>query len=81
MRVRVWLFALAKQLAGAEFIDLELSEQPTVGELRRRLAEDCVHLAPLSRHALFSIDAEYAPDSASIPAGGEVACIPPVSGG
>jgi len=81
VRLRVRLFALARQLAGAEFLDVDLSDHPTIGELRRRLAEDCAPLAVLSRHVLFSIDAEYAPDSAPIPAGGDVACIPPVSGG
>jgi sulfur-carrier protein len=81
VRLRLRLFALARQLAGAEFLDVELSDQPTIGELRRRLAEDCTPLAALSRHVLFSIDAEYAPDSAPIPTSGDVACIPPVSGG
>jgi molybdopterin converting factor small subunit len=79
--IRVLLFALARQLAGAEFVDVDLSERPTVGELRRRLAEACAPLAELSPHVLFSVNAEYAADSAPIPAEAEVACIPPVSGG
>jgi molybdopterin converting factor subunit 1 len=81
VKIRVLLFALARQLAGAESIEVELSEQPTVGELRLRLAESYPPLAELSSHVLFSINAEYAPDSAAIPANSEVACIPPVSGG
>ncbi len=81
MKIRVLLFALARQLAGAESIEVELSEQPTVGELRLRLAESYPPLAVLSSQVLFSINAEYAPDCAAIPAGSEVACIPPVSGG
>ena len=81
MKIRVLLFALARQLAAAEFMDVELSEQPTVGELRRQLAEACPALAQLSAHALFAVNAEYAADSAAIPANAEVACIPPVSGG
>jgi molybdopterin converting factor small subunit len=81
VRLRLLLFALARQLAGADFLDIELSEQPTIGELRRRLAEQCVPLAALAGYMLFAIDAEYAADAAPIPAGSEVACIPPVSGG
>ncbi len=81
MKIRVLLFARARQLAGADFIDLDLSDRPTVGELRRRLAEAGDPLAEMSPQVLFAVNAEYAPDSATIPADAEVACIPPVSGG
>jgi molybdopterin converting factor subunit 1 len=81
VKIRVLLFALARQLAGAEYIDVELSQQATVGELRRRLAETCPALAELAPHVLFAVNAEYAADSVAIAAGSEVACIPPVSGG
>ena len=38
-------------------------------------------LAPLVAHATFAIGSRYADDRQPIPAGAEVACIPPVSGG
>jgi molybdopterin converting factor small subunit len=38
-------------------------------------------LSTLLPHVLFAINAEYAGDATPIPAGAEIACIPPVSGG
>jgi len=81
MNVRVRLFAAARQAAGSDWLEVQLSEQATVGQLRRRLAEQSPPLASLLQRATFAVDAEYAGDTAKIPAGAEVACIPPVSGG
>ena len=38
MKVRVRLFAAARQAAGCETVELELPRGGTVGQLRRRLA-------------------------------------------
>jgi molybdopterin converting factor small subunit len=38
-------------------------------------------LAGVLGHMLFAINAEYATDATIVPAGAEIACIPPVSGG
>jgi len=81
MRVRVQLFAAARQAAGEEAIELVLGDGATVRELRRALAEGRPELARWLPHVLFAIDAEYARDDAMIRPGTEVACIPPVSGG
>jgi molybdopterin converting factor subunit 1 len=81
MKVSVKLFAAARQLTGAGEIALELPAETTVAELRGALAAKHPALAPLLRHALFAIDAEYATDATAIRDGAEIACIPPVSGG
>ena len=81
MKVRLRLFAAAKQVAGRDSLELELPEEPTIGQLRRRLAEEIPQLSGLAGQMMFAIDAEYADDRAPIPAQAEVACIPPVSGG
>ena len=81
MKVRVRLFAVAKQVAGGESLDLELPERATIGELRRQLAARVPALAGLSGQMMFAVGARYAADDAVIPPGAEVACIPPVSGG
>jgi len=78
---QVKLFAAARQLAGRDVLEVELADEATVAELRRTVIEKIPALANLSGHLLFAVDAEYAPDEASIPPGAEVACIPPVSGG
>jgi molybdopterin converting factor subunit 1 len=80
--VNVRLFAVARQRAGRAEVALELPEPATVATLRRALAGACPELAPLMPNMKFAVDAEYAhDDNAPIPAGAELAAIPPVSGG
>ena len=81
MIVEVKLFAAARQLAGADSIDIELPDQATVGDLRKALIASVPALGGIAARAMFAVNADYAPESAVIPAGAEVACIPPVSGG
>jgi molybdopterin synthase catalytic subunit/molybdopterin synthase sulfur carrier subunit len=52
-----------------------------VADLRRQLATACPELASLLPHVLIAVNAQYAGDDTVIPAGAELACIPPVSGG
>lgn len=81
MIVRVKLFAVAKQAAGADSINLEVSDQPTVAEVRRALIDAVPALSPAAKFLLFAVNAEYAGDQTPIAAASEIACIPPVSGG
>jgi sulfur-carrier protein len=81
MNVRVKLFAVAKQTAGADAVELLVPEGATVATVRDALVERLPALAAVRRHLLLAVNADYAPDSRVIAAGDEVACIPPVSGG
>ena len=81
MQVKVQLFALAKERAGCAVIALELPEPATVADVKRALAEAVPALAPLVPNVRIAVNAEYADDGDPIPAGAEVAAIPPVSGG
>jgi sulfur-carrier protein len=81
VKVTVRLFAVARQLAGCETVELELPIGSTVGQLRDRLAAEFPELAPVVPHVLFAIDSEYAADETPISAEAPIACIPPVSGG
>jgi molybdopterin converting factor small subunit len=81
MKIRLQLFALARQLAGHEFLDLDLPEGSTIADLRRALRESAPALAPVVGHLMFAINADYASDSSPIPPTADLACIPPVSGG
>lgn len=81
MRVELKLFAVARQRLGAGSIALELPEGATVADLKNSLVESQPALAPLLPNLLIAVDNEYAPDDRPIPAGAEVAAIPPVSGG
>lgn len=81
MTVRVQMFALARQCAGVDVLELELPDGATVGDLRQRLVGQLPALGPLGARLLFAVNAEYSTDATRLEAESEVACIPPVSGG
>lgn len=81
MRLKVRLFAVARQLAGREILTLDLPDGATLSDVRRRLAEEAPRLAAVLGQVRFAIGTEYADEEAVVPEGAEVACIPPVSGG
>ncbi len=81
MNVTVKLFAVAKQLAAADLVHLELPTGATVADIRRELVKRLPRLDQFGRQLRFAVNADYADDTMTIPAGAEVACIPPVSGG
>lgn len=81
MKTSVRLFAVARQLAGRETIELDLPADSTIGQLRARLAAEVPELASVLPHVLFAVGSEYARDDETIPEGSQIACIPPVSGG
>ncbi len=81
MNVRVRLFAVAKQAAGRDAVDLDLPRGATIGDLRRRLGVEVPQLSGLAAQMMFALGTDYADDAAVIPPDADVACIPPVSGG
>jgi molybdopterin converting factor subunit 1 len=81
MKVHVQLFAAAREQVGADTVDVVLAEAPTVGALRRALAQQYPQLARLTDQLMFSVDADYANDRTELTAASDIAAIPPVSGG
>jgi molybdenum cofactor cytidylyltransferase len=81
MKVRVRLFALAKERAGRAEVELELPHDITVGALREALHERVPQLGGLVHNAMIAVDEEYAPEDTILTAGSRIAVIPPVSGG
>ena len=79
--MRVLLFARARELTGADAIDVALPTAATVGDLRRALAEQSPRLATLAARSAIAVNGEYGDDALTLPANAEVALIPPVSGG
>jgi molybdopterin converting factor subunit 1 len=79
--IRVRLFARARDLAGAETVEVLLPEGASVAELRNRLAEAYPALGGLLRRAAVAVNEDFADEATRIPPGAEVALIPPVSGG
>jgi molybdopterin converting factor subunit 1 len=81
MTCTVRLFARARDLAGAAVVAVELPEGATVGDLRRRLAQDQPALASLLARSALAVNDEFAGDELLLSTGAEIALLPPVSGG
>jgi molybdopterin converting factor subunit 1 len=79
--MNVLLFARARDLIGADRIEIAAPEPATIGELRRRLVQQYPSVAGLLEKSAFAVNDEFADDRAAIPLGAEVALLPPVSGG
>ena len=80
-QLNVKLFARARDLAGGrESVPLPGPPPATVGELRQRLAEEYPPLADLLARCAIAVDQKFVTDE-QLFTGGEIAVIPPVSGG
>jgi molybdopterin converting factor subunit 1 len=82
MTVSVRLFAILRERAGRDSVEIELPEGATVGDAFARLAEtpglaELVERMPLR----MAVNREYASEGAPIAPGDELAVIPPISGG
>jgi molybdopterin converting factor subunit 1 len=81
MILYIKLFAIARQRLGRDQVEVTVPELATAGDLRRALAEQFAAIADVLPHIRIAINSSYANDTTAIPAGAEVALIPPVSGG
>jgi molybdopterin synthase catalytic subunit/molybdopterin synthase sulfur carrier subunit len=81
MKIRVKLFAVGRQWAGADSVEVEVPVDATVGTVRQALLARLPQLAQFGSQLRFAVNADYANDSTAVPASADVACIPPVSGG
>lgn len=79
--MKVLLFARARDLAGADAVEVEMPPGSTITDLRRVLASRYPQLAPLLQRSAFAVDDEFAAEDAVIGASAVVALVPPVSGG
>jgi molybdenum cofactor biosynthesis protein MoaC/molybdopterin converting factor subunit 1 len=82
MRIRVLLFAMLRQRAGTESLELDLPAGATAADALAALSQreglrDVVARLPLR----VAVNREYVPESTALAAGDELAVIPPVSGG
>lgn len=81
MKQTVLLFARASDLAGTHQVELSLPPEPCISDVRRVLVAQVPALQSLAGSLLIALNNKYAADKEKIPAGAEVACFPPVSGG
>ena len=80
-RIKVLFFATLRQRAGMKSLDMDIPEGTDVRALKEQLARDYPSLEESLKTVVVALNREYAPDEAIIPAQGEVALFPPVSGG
>lgn len=83
MNVSVRLFAILRERAGAETIELELPEGATVAEALDTLREEGGPLGELLERlpVRLAVNREYADEAATLGERDELALVPPVSGG
>jgi molybdopterin converting factor subunit 1 len=81
MRIKVRLFARAKDLAGTDILNVEVKSGACVAELSRCLEEQTPALGTLLRQSAWAVDQEFAGMTTLLHDGAEVAVLPPVSGG
>lgn len=81
MRVTLHLFAVLRELAGADSIDLDLPAGTRAIDVWSILRERHEELAALTEPPLTAINEEYSPHHALLHDGDRVAFIPPVAGG
>ena len=81
MRVRVRLFAIQRELAGAREVEVELPAAASIEDAWSALVARHPALAPGRAYVRFARNADYADAETALADGDELAIIPPVSGG
>lgn len=81
MKIRVLLFAAARDAIGAGELELEVPAMTRVDELRELLGDRYPALQAVLPHCAISLDCSYAAGLTPLWEGVEAGVIPPVSGG
>jgi len=83
MVLQVRLFAVLRERAGRESVEIEVAEGATVAEALRALAAESEPLAATleALPVVMAVNRSYVGEEATLSAGDELALIPPVSGG
>src|SRR3954447_9135949 len=83
MVLQVRLFAVLRERAGRDSLEVEVAEGATVAEAMRALAAESEPLAQAleAMPVVMAVTRSYVGEEATLSAGDELALIPPVSGG
>jgi molybdopterin converting factor subunit 1 len=81
MQIRVKLFALLREQAGADTLALDVMEGATVAQALTTLRQQYPVLAPHLTNVRLALGMDFVEAEARLVAGDELTLIPPVSGG
>jgi molybdopterin converting factor small subunit len=81
MKVRVRLFAVAREITGNNEIGVDVCEGATVADVRDAVIAAAPELGQIMQHARWAVDTQFAADGQVVVTTSEIALIPPVSGG
>lgn len=81
MTLTVLFFAQARERAGRATLVLDLPQGSLVSDAIAEVRRAHPSLEPLWPHLAFAVNGRLAPADAPLPAGAELALLPPVSGG
>jgi molybdopterin converting factor subunit 1 len=79
--VRVLFFGAAREAAGCDEVELEVSAPATAASAFEEILARYPELGRFNRSLLFAVNQEYARGNREVRAGDELALFPPVSGG
>lgn len=86
MKIRIQLFGALREANADGYIDLEVADASTIANVREQLAQHLAEHAPqvsasMVQRSAFASDSEILRDHDVLPADGQLAVLPPVSGG
>lgn len=81
MRIKVRFFAILRDAAGVEAVDLEIASGETVESLFEKIVAKYPSIQKYAAAISYAVNAEYAAPDTPLKNGDELALIPPISGG
>jgi molybdopterin converting factor subunit 1 len=81
MQITVKFFAILRERAGMNEIQIDLPLHDTVAAASARIARELPSIAAMLPRVAFAVNQSYVPTTTELHDGDELAIIPPVSGG
>lgn len=81
MTIKVAFFAAARDIAGSDWLELDVDDATTVGQLKTMIAQRFPEMESIIASSTWAVDHQYVGDDETLHQGAEVGLIPPVSGG